>query len=168
MENKAIQNYLIDSYNKLAYTHNYIFGFTNGGMIYAARVMHGDKILPFITTLDKASKKNGGTIQLKYCQNKERIGVICSHSVEVKPICSVDYLEQLFHADGNKKNRGYLFEVLVADAFGYELNEIPNAKFTTAGDVIDTVNNIHYQVKYKKATFTDEKTVHNLTKAQGE
>lgn len=169
MENKAVQNYLINSYNKLAFTHNYVFGYTMGDVIYAAVVKNGQHMLPYITTLDRASKKNGGTIQLKYKPTKAQKAVLIANADIIKPVCTTDYLESLYHAKNNKKNRGYLFEILVANTFGWTLNEIPNAKFTTSGDVIDTVNNIHYQVKYNKATFTDEKTIHNmLAKAKSE
>jgi hypothetical protein len=169
MENKAIQNYLISTYNKLAYTHSYAFGFTMDEMVYVAIIMDARPILPYITSLDKASKKNGGTIQLKYKPTKAQKAVLIANADIIKPVCTIDYLEELYHAEGNKNNRGYLFEILVANLFDWKLNEIKNAKFTTAGDIIDTVNNIHYQVKYLKATFTDERTIHNLLKkAQGE
>lgn len=162
MENKAVQNYLINTYNKLAYTHSYAFGYTMANMVYVAIVKDARPILPYITSLDRASKKNGGTIQLKYKPTKAQKAVLIAHADIIKPVCTVDYLEELYHAEGNKDNRGYLFEILVANLFGWTLNEVKNAKFTTSGDIIDTVNNIHYQAKYLKATFTDEKTIHNL------
>ena len=38
-----------------------------------------------------------------------------------------------------------------------------NAKFTDCGDMV--VDGVHYQVKFNKATFTDERTLHNLAAA---
>ena len=167
---KNVQAYLIDNYNKLAYTHSYIFGYTIKGVVYASRVMQGDKILPFITTIGKSSKSRGnGSCQLRYNQNKERKAIIMSNAVETKAICTVEFLEQMFKSDDNKKNRGELFEAFCADAFGYRQIEISNTKFTDAGDLVDDVTGVHYQVKYHRASFTDEKTIHNLLKkAQGE
>lgn len=165
MENPTIHAYLLNAYTRLAYTDNYIFGYVVKGMVYAARVNAADSILPYITTLDRASTKNGGTISLKYKPNAAHIAVITAAAEEVRPICSVEYMETLrAAATGNNKNRGYLFEVLCADAFGGELNDKPNAKFTNGGDM--EVNGVPYQVKFPKATFTDERTIKNLMKAE--
>jgi hypothetical protein len=83
---------------------------------------------------------------------------ICAAASEVLPICSVDYLEDL--NKNSKHNRGQLFEELAAKAFGGELNTCANAKFTDAGDL--TINGIAYQVKYNKATFTNEATMQRM------
>ena len=160
MTNENIKKYLCDEYNRLSYTHSYIYGYAVHGMVYAARVMDGRNLLHYIATLDKASSKNGGTIQLKYKPNGNKIALIVAEAVEVKPVCTVEYLESLYHADGNKKNRGYLFETLCADVFGGVLCDIPNAKFTKCGDM--TIGETHYQIKYAKATYTDERTLKNL------
>ena len=51
MENTTITAYLTTEYNRLAYTHNYIFGYAIKGMVYAARVMDAREILPYIVTV---------------------------------------------------------------------------------------------------------------------
>ena len=96
MENITVHAYLTTEYNRLAYTHNYIFGYAIKGMVYAARVMDAREILPYIATLDRASSKNGGTYSIKYKPNMDKIAVIMSHAVEIRPICTVDYMEQMF------------------------------------------------------------------------
>jgi excinuclease UvrABC helicase subunit UvrB len=68
-------------------------------------------------------------------------------------------MEEAFHS--SPLNRGQLFEKMVAQAYGMTQVESKNAKFTQSGDVIDS-NGKHYQVKYNKATFSDERTLHNL------
>ena len=158
MTNENIMNYLINAYNELAYTHNYILGYVAEGMVYGARLENAESLLPYITSLDRASKKNGGTIQLKYKPNKKQVAVVIENAVEIKAICTVDYLEKLNAT--NRQNRGQIFETLVAETFkGYQVEQ-KNAKFTDCGDVI--INNRHYQVKYLKATFTDERTIKNF------
>lgn len=158
-----IFNYLITMYNNLAFTHSYIFGYTMADMVYAAKVMDARAILPFILHMDKASSKNGGTIAIKYRQNAAKIAIIQSAAIEIKPICTVDYMEQL-NAE-SKQNRGQLFENMVAKAFNMTQVTAKNAKFTDCGDVFDKDNH-HYQVKFNKATFTDERTIHNLMGAE--
>jgi len=160
MQNEAIKKYLIDGYNELAFTHSYIFGYNESGMVYGARVMDGKEILPYITCLDHASGKNGGTVSLKYKPNKAQISVIIQSAIEIRPICTVEFLENEFRS--TKFNRGQIFENLVASTFLGKQVEAKNAKFTDCGDVI--VDKIHYQVKYLKATFTDERTLKNFGK----
>ena len=151
-------SYLTDAYNRLAYTHHYIFGYAIKGMVYAARVMDGNTILPYIASLDRASSKNGGTYSIKYKPNMEKIAIIMAHAVEIRPICTVDYMENLFA--NSKLNRGQIFENMVIDAWGGAPVGGKNAKFTDCGDMV--VDGIHYQVKFNKATFTDERTLKNL------
>lgn len=155
---EEIKNYLINEYNKLAFTHSYIFGYAYNGMVYAARVMDARNLLPFLTYVDRASSKNGRTHSLKYRPNNKQWIMLCAQAEEVKTICTVEYLENL--KANSRKNRGQLFEELVAQAFGGELEIKTNLKFTKSGDMI--LNNVSYQVKYTKATFTDERTLMNL------
>ena len=161
MENITVHAYLTTEYNRLAYTHNYIFGYALKGMVYAARVMDAREILPYIATLDRASSKNGGTYSIKYKPNMDKIAVIMSHAVEIRPICTVDYMEQMFA--NSKLNRGQIFEDMVIKAWNGKPVGGKNAKFTDCGDMV--VDDVHYQVKFNKATFTDERTLHNLAAA---
>lgn len=158
MENTAIRAHLTDEYNRLAYTHNYVFGYAIKGMVYAARVMDAHGILPYLTSLDRASSKNGGTYSIKYKPNMDKIAIIMSHACEIRPICTVDYMEQTFN--NSKLNRGQIFEDMVIETWHGQPVGGKNAKFTECGDMV--VDGIHYQIKYNKATFTDEKTLRNL------
>lgn len=163
METNTIKAYLLSEYCRAAYTDNYIFGYVRAGMVYAARVLAADSILPFIAKIDRASTKNGGTLQIKYKPNAEDIAIITATAEEIRAICSVDYMESIrAAATGKEKNRGYIFENLCADAWGAELTAKSNAKFTDAGDM--EIYGVPYQVKFPKATFTDEKTIQGLRK----
>lgn len=158
MKNEAIHNYLITNYNKLAYTHSYIFGYEANGMVYGAWIKDARPILPYITCLDCASSRNGGTVQLKYKPNKAQVALIIESASVIKPICTKAYLENEFRT--TKWNRGQIFERLSAEVFGGHQSEKKSAKFTECGDIV--VNEIHLQVKFLKATFTDERTLKNL------
>lgn len=156
--NENIKEYLTSEYNRLAYTHNYIFGYTENGMVYGAMVDNAESLLAYITTLDRASSKNGGTYSLKYKPNKAQVAVLKAHAHKTLAVCSVEMLEELNRT--NRQNRGQIFENLTAEMLKAEVPTAKNAKFTDCGDLI--VNGTHYQVKYLKATFTDERTLKNL------
>ena len=158
MENITIQSYLTTEYNRLAYTHSYIFGYTVRGTVYAARVMDARDILPYIVSLDRASSKNGGTYSIKYKPNAEKVAIINTSAAEIRPICTVDYMENLFA--NSKQNRGQIFEDMVIKAWHGAPVGGKNAKFTDCGDMV--ADGIHYQIKFNKATFTDERTLKNL------
>ena len=159
MENINVKAYLTAEYNTLAATHSYIFGYAIKGMVYAARVMDARDILPYIVNLDRASSKNGGTYSIKYKPNMEKIAIIMAHACEIRPICSVDYMEQTFA--NSPLNRGQIFEDMVIKEWKAKPVGGKNAKFTDCGDMM-TADGIQYQVKFNKATFTDEKTLKNL------
>ena len=158
MEN--IKNYLLENYNALSYTHNYIFGISYKKMIYAITVENAKSILSEIVSVEKKKKKNGGGYSLKFLQNKEKIAILFSHSSEIIPICSLDYFENLVKY--SRLNRGQMFENLVISYYHADTPEKKNAKFTDCGDCI--INGKHYQIKYHKATFTNETTLQNLLK----
>lgn len=157
-EKEIIKAYMISEYNKRAYTHSYVFGYAYKGIVYAARVMDARSLLPFLTYVDKASSKNGGTYSLKYRPNGKQWAMVAAEAEEVKAICTIEYLENL--KANSRKNRGQLFEELIAQAFGGELEIRSNLKFTDGGDM--NLNGVAYQIKYTKATFTDERTLMNL------
>jgi hypothetical protein len=162
MANEVIKKYLVDGYNKVAATHNYIFGWVECGMVYGYRVMDAENLLAWITTTDRASKKNGGTVQLKFKPNRAQKLMINTEAVEVREVCTEDYLEDIrAHATGKEKNRGYIFERLACEVFGLEQNTQPNAKVTDCGDGRDA-DGVEYQIKYNTATFIDEKTLKNF------
>ncbi len=153
-----LHDYLVHEYTRHAYTHAYIFGYAEKGTIYAARVENATEILGAITHTDCASPKNGGTVSLKYRPNRKQIALIASVASEIRPVCSVEDLENLFH--NSRHNRGQIFERLAVEVFGAIKNPNDHDDFTKAGDL--TIGGKAYQVKFNKATFTDLKTLRNL------
>ena len=61
----------------------------------------------------------------------------------------------------SKYNKGEIFEKLMTEHYGqtWVKDSVP---FTKDGDL--TVDGVAYQIKYESATFTNEKTLMNLTK----
>ena len=153
---------LIDGYNAIAYTHNYIFGFTYKHMIYMS--INTKEIMPYICKLDRAADKKDG-MALRFCPNVQQKLLLMPTA---KPICSETYFnamcnEKYINAKGNltKYNRGEVFEKLITEYYGQTWVK-DNVPFTKGPDVVG--NGIPYQVKFESATFTNERTLMNLTK----
>lgn len=144
----TIFNYLIDGYNKLSFTHNYIFGFEYKGVVYATTVTA--EVLPYILKLDKASR--GAGYALRFCPTAEQKIFLLSKGAEV--ICSSEYFKT--EVASSIYNNGEIFEKLVTEKFG-QVWEKDNLPYTEGGDI--EVNGVAYQIKFQKATFTNEKSL---------
>jgi hypothetical protein len=152
MMNTALFMNLIDRYNAVAYTHNYIWGFEFKGNIYMA--ITDSSYMPHICTLDKASR--GAGYALRFSPNaQQKIALMPKAEV----ICSKKFFEEIC-AD-SKYNKGEIFEKMVTEKYGqtWEKDTIP---FTKAGDI--EIDGIPYQIKFQKATFCNERTIASLEK----
>lgn len=152
MTNTALYMNLIDRYNAVAYTPNYIWGFEYKGNVYMATTDHS--IMPFICKLDKASR--GAGYALRFCPNTQQKLALMP---KAELLCSKKFFEETYAAC--KYNRGEVFEKLVTEHYG-QVWEKDNVPFTKDGDI--TVNGVAYQIKYQKATFCNEQSIANLEK----
>ena len=150
MTTNPIFKTMIDRYNELSYTHNYIFGLAFNGNIYAT--FTDESVLPYVCTLDKASSKNGGGYSLRYKPNKAQKTTLFANSEKTFIICSVEYFNEMVAT--TKYNKGEIFEKLITEYFGMKW-EKDNVPFTDGGDI--EINGKAFQIKYEKATFTNEK-----------
>ena len=156
MTNINLFNNLINRYNNLSFTHNYIFGFVFKKNVYA--VIATSEILPYILTLDAASRDAG--YALRFNPTNEQKVFLLSKGAEL--ICSKEYFEQtVVESD---YNNGEIFEKLCTENLGQQWTK-DNIPFTDDGDV--TVNGIAYQIKFQKATFVNEKTLTRLEAMRG-
>jgi hypothetical protein len=150
MTNTTLFYNLINRYNAVAYTHNYIWGFSYMGNIYMA--ITTAEVMPFICKLDKASR--GAGYALRFCPNMaQKLTLMAGAQV----LCSEKYFDEL--VSESKYNKGEIFEKLVTEFFG-QVWEKDNIPFTEAGDI--SVKGIAYQIKFQKATFCNEKSIANL------
>ena len=153
---------MIDRYNEMAYTHNYIWGFEYKKVIYMA--ITKEDVMPYVCKLDRAAEKNDG-MAIRFCPNTQQKMLLMTSA---QPLCSAVYFKALCNEKyPNKKgklvkyNNGEVFEKLVTEHF----NQVwvkDNVPFTKDGDL--TVNGIAYQIKFEKATFCNEKSLNNLSK----
>lgn len=146
--NTALFQIIINRYNELSYTHNYIYGFTFKNMVYM--VFTTADIMPYVLKLDKASRDSG--YALRFCPTTAQKVFLLSKGAE--PICSKEFFETT--AQNSKYNRGEIFEKMVTEKF-HQVWKKDNIPFTKDGDI--TINEIAYQIKFEKATFINEKTL---------
>lgn len=143
---------MIDGYNSVAFTHNYIWGFEYKKMVYMA--VSTAETMPYVLKLDKASR--GAGYALRFCpNNQQKLALLPS----AQPLCSAAYFHEM--VESSIYNNGEIFEKLVTEHFG-QVWEKDNIPFTEAGDI--EVDGVAYQIKYQKATFCNEKSLANLTK----
>lgn len=146
MMNATIFNKMVNFYNSNAYTHNYIFGFTLKGTVYAVKAT--SDVLAQILTLDKASRGAGYSLRFK-----PNTGIkLMLMSMGAEPICSTEYFAEVKASD--KYNNGEVFEKMMTELAG-QTWEKDNVPFTEDGDL--TVDGIAYQIKFEKASFITEK-----------
>ncbi len=144
MTNIALFANLIDRYNALAYTHQYIWGFSYKHNIYMA--ITDSHVMPIICKLDKASR--GAGYALRFCPTaNQKLALMPSATL----LCSEKFFNE--QVAESKYNNGEIFEKMVTEYFG-QVWEKDNIPFTEAGDI--EVDRMAYQIKYEKATFINE------------
>jgi len=148
MTNLNLFNDMINKYNRLSYTHRYVFGFSFKKNVYFVEATA--EILPFILTLDKASSKNGGGYSLRFNPTTEQKVFLLSKGAKI--LCSKEYFDTT--TAESKYNKGEIFEKMITEKCG-QVWVKDNVPFTNGGDL--TVDGIAYQLKFEKATFTNEK-----------
>lgn len=153
--NNTMFEYLINEYNRLAYTHNYIFGFEYKGVVYSVKTTN--EILPYVLKLDRASR--GAGYSLRFKPTNEQKMLLIAKGAEV--VGSAEWFKA--EIASNKYNIGENFERVETERNGqvWEKDSVP---FTEDGDL--TVDGVAYQIKYQGATFTNEKTLARLTAQQ--
>lgn len=153
MTNEMVMMNLVNGYNEVAFTHEYIYGFTDRKNVYVA--FANADVMPYILMLDKASRGAGYSLRFKPTKVQKEVLKMEKSFV----LCSEDYFEGLVKE--SKYNRGEIFEKLVTEHFGQTWVK-DNVPFTKDGDI--TVDGVAYQIKYQKATFCNESSLANLRK----
>lgn len=153
MANEIIKKMLQDGYNQIAYTDKYILGWTLRHVVYFT--VCDRELVDRVTCLDKASR--GAGYALRFKPNTDQKYMLLANGATA--LCSEEYFNTLVCE--SKYNRGEIFEKLVTEYADQEW-EKDNIPFTMAGDI--EWNGTAYQIKFEKATFTNEKSLMNLRK----
>lgn len=152
MTNNDTLRKMVNTYNELSFTHNYIMGWTENGLVWAVKV-DGTMILQLVK-LDRASRGAGSSIRFKPDVLQKAI----LHKLDAEIIGTVEEFNKA--VENSKYNRGEIFEKWITERAGQNW-EKDNVPFTDDGDL--TVNGTAYQIKFEKATFTNEKSLARLT-----
>ena len=153
MTNTALFMNLIDRYNAVAYTHEYIWGFEYKGNIYMS--ITDSSAMAYVCKLDKASRGCG--MALRFCPTTDQKLALLPNATL---LCSKKYFEEAYAA--SKYNRGEIFEKMVTEHFG-QIWVKDNVPFTEDGDL--TVDGVAYQLKFEKATFITEAQMMRMERA---
>lgn len=153
MTNEVVKKMLQDGYNEVAYTDQYIMVYRLKGTVYFT--VCDRHVVDRVTCLDKASR--GAGYALRFKPNMSQKLVLMAENAT--PLCSTKFFDELVAS--TKYNRGEIAEKLVTEYAGQEW-EKDNVPFTMAGDI--EWNGVAYQIKYEKATFTNEKSLASLRK----
>ena len=138
---------MFDEYNSVAYTHNYIVGFILKKNVYAFYCKS-----EFIKKLSKLDRNSKGEIALRLNLNSgDKFEMLDNGAT-----CICTESEFNAYCKANKYNKGDNFERLIAESNGIEWVKSGGLTiaFTEAPDL--TINGIDYQLKFDKATITDE------------
>ena len=148
MTNTNLFQNMIDKYNKLSFTHRYVFGFYFKNNVYV--VEETSAVLPYVLKLDKASRGQG--YGLRFAPTNDQKVLLLSKGAQI--LCSKEYFDTV--VENSKYNKGEIFEKMVTESVGQTWKK-DNVPFTDGGDL--TVDGVAYQIKFEKATFTNEKTL---------
>ena len=152
MTNTALFANMINRYNEVAFTHNYIWGFTYKHNVYMT--ITTSEVMPLVCKLDKASR--GAGYALRFCPTTDQKLVLMPSATL---LCSEKFFNE--QVAESKYNNGEIFEKMVTEYFG-QVWVKDNIPFTEAGDI--ETDGVAYQIKYQKATFCNEKSLANLRK----
>ena len=144
--NTAIYEALVTTYRARAYAHRYIFGYAYKGTIYASYT--DASALTFVTKLDKASRGAGYALRFKP-DTMQKLYLLAG---KTEVICSAEKFDEIVKS--SKYNRGEIFEKIITERFGQQWTK-DHIPFDKGADL--TVNGVDYQIKFEKATFTNEK-----------
>ena len=148
MTNTTLFQSMIDRYNELSYTHDYIYGFYYKNVVYMVKTT--SDIMPYILKLDKASR--GAGYSLRFSPTIAQKTLLLTEGATA--ICSKKFFDET--VKNSKYNKGEIFEQFIAKMYN-QTWEKDNVPFTEDGDI--TINGYSYQIKFEKATFTNEKTL---------
>ena len=150
--NETIRQMLINGYEEIAYTNNYIYGFIYKGVVYAtfANTVYAK--------LDKASRGAGYSIRFRPT-NDEKVAML----INATPVCSKEFF--LDEVENTPYNKGEIFEKMVTEKMFHQVWKKDTVPFTDGGDI--EADGIAYQVKFQNATFTNEKFLARHTAQQG-
>lgn len=159
MTNEAkdiIKTNIATHYHSAAFTDDYAFTFNYGGMFYLFETVLTAETLIEIAKLDKASRGAGYSIRFRPTTN-DKAEMVKRGAVAV---CSTAYFKAMCEA--SKYNQGEVAEMLITELVYGQTWEKDSVPFNEGADIYTDARAIQH--KHEGATFTNERTLYNLTK----
>ena len=150
-ESNVILMNLISRYESVAYTNNYIYGFTYKSFVYYIETTG----LKFGVKLDKASSKNGGGYSIRYNPTKAVKEDLINSGV-AKVLCTKDFFNT--EKANSIYNRGEIFEKLITEKNGQKWVKDTVPFYEGA----DLTTDKAWSIKFEKATICTEKTLNRI------
>lgn len=151
MNKNTVIETMMNEYESMAYAHEYMLGYVEDHMVKVAIVPA--HMMSKLVKLDSASENAGFSLRFKPDRVQKKI-----LSAYVRfTLCSEYMLETLW--EESKYNRGDLFEKLIFEYFGQNWKKT-DTRFCDDADI--TVNGVAYQIKFNKATITNERILLSL------
>ena len=151
MTNKSLFEHLFGIYSRLSAADSYIIGFRFRGNVYMITV--DEESVKSLTKLDKASRGAGYSLRFKPTTD-EKIYLLRQGA---QVLCSEEFFDDMVKT--TVYNKGEIFEKLVTESFG-QVWVKDNIPFYVDGDI--TVDGVKYQIKFEKATYSNEKSLYKL------
>lgn len=142
-------------YNEHSFTgDNYIVGYHKDGLVHVCVIKYH---FADLATSDTSSKRCGhSTMCLRYRQTSATVKTIRNHATDEYILCTVDELERVARAYGNRANRGKAFERLITEHYGQTWTD-NTVEWWTGADIV--VNGTGYQIKYDRCNFCNEEQI---------
>lgn len=146
-----------NKYNEFSAVHNYCVGFTANGNVYYALVTF-DEIRSMLKITQTSAKVKGGTPckGLRFQPNKSEITTLMKKAVY---LCTEIYFNSVL------PNKGEAFEKLIVEKVVHAEWKRNKTEFYISGDA--TINGIDTQIKFLKASFSNENCLNSLKKVNG-
>ena len=145
---------LVNRYDAATFTHDYAFTFNYAGSFYLFEdTMHADELTQMVK-LDRASRGAGLSIRFRPT-NRDKHELVNRGAVVV---CSTDYFKAV--CDSSKYNKGEVAEMLITEMVYGQTWEKDSVPFNEGADIYTDTKAIQH--KHEGATFTNERTLHNL------
>ena len=149
----AYMDDMVEFYGKTSFTHDYIFGFTDGDKLMGVFLSWEE--IRKISRYDRAAESKGGMLKIRVRANSVDKRVFLRKAFAVGYVCEL--------MKDSKHNKGENFERIIAEKLCGETWVKDSIPYTDAGDVI--YNGKPYQVKFDGAELTNAKTYENIKAA---
>lgn len=151
---QTIKNNLTKRYHEAAFTADYAFTFNYAGAFYLFETHLNANELAEIAKLDKASRGAGYSIRFRPT-NAQKHELVKRGAIVV---CSTEYFKTV--CSDSKYNQGEVAEMLITEMVYEQTWEKDSVPFNEGADIYTDAKAIQH--KHEGATFTNERTLHNL------